>query len=144
MEQQKHYSRFSEKPNGVSAGQSVGSKAADLIHDGKALGAVVGDKIEKAGANAAQKTDSALASVGEGMNALAGTIRANAPADGMLGTAAASVAESLHSGGDYLSKKGLGEMGKDLTEVIRKHPMASLWVGLGVGVLLGSVLSRKQ
>lgn len=143
MEQQKHDSRFSDKPNGASAAQSISGKAADLMQDGKALGSAVVDKIEKAGANATCKTDSAIASVGEGMNAIAGTIRANAPSDGVLGTAAASVAESLHTGGDYLTKNGLGEMGKDLTEVIRKHPMSSLWVGLGVGVLLGSALVRR-
>jgi hypothetical protein len=35
------------------------------------------------------------------------------------------------------SKEQAGELGKELTTLIRKHPIASLMIGFGAGLLLG-------
>jgi ElaB/YqjD/DUF883 family membrane-anchored ribosome-binding protein len=91
------------------------------------------------GSQVAGTADTVLSSVGQGLNSLAETIRDYAPSEG----AAESVAVGLQSGGDYLVQHGVEDIAKDLTDVVRKYPIASMWIGMGVGVLLGSALSRK-
>ncbi len=36
------------------------------------------------------------------------------------------------------------ELSKDLTELIRRHPLPALAVGVGVGFLLGQILHRRK
>ena len=95
-------------------------------------------------AQAAHATDSVLSSVGEGLKSIAGTIRHNPPSHGTIGSAADSIAEGLQSGGEYLSQYKVEDIGKNATNCMRKYPISSLVIGVGVGILLGSTLLRKQ
>lgn len=85
---------------------------------------------------AGERAESATSSVGGGMKSLAGTLRENLPREGMLGTAGRGVADSLESGGRYLEQEGLGGMVDDLSALIRRNPLPSLLVGIGLGFLL--------
>jgi ElaB/YqjD/DUF883 family membrane-anchored ribosome-binding protein len=77
------------------------------------------------------------------MTSLAGTIRERAPQESTWGTAATAVADRLQAGGDYLQEHGVGDMTDDLHALIRRYPVQSLLVGLGVGFLLGQMASRR-
>lgn len=77
------------------------------------------------------------------MSEFADTIRDNAPKSGSLGNAASAVADGLESSGEYLSEHGMGDIAKEFNQVVRRYPVQSLWIGLGLGVLIGSALSRK-
>jgi ElaB/YqjD/DUF883 family membrane-anchored ribosome-binding protein len=89
------------------------------------------------------RTDDALSSVGERMASIAGTIREKVPSEGRLGSTVGAVANTLESSGHYLSEHGVADIAGDLSNMVRRYPMQSLWVGLGIGVLLGSALSRR-
>jgi len=76
------------------------------------------------------------------MSSLAGPLRQSAPREGMLGTAASTVAGQLEAGGRYLSQHGMGEIGDDLGNLVRQYPIPSLLAVFGFGFLLGSAMRR--
>ena len=103
----------------------------------------VSEKAGKLAHDASLKSDEALTTVGEKIVDLASTLRGKAPAEGKLHDAAEKVASSLETSGDYLVSHGVGDIASDMTGIIRKYPIQSLWVGIGVGVLLGTALARR-
>lgn len=124
------------------AASAVGQKAQDLSQKAQEAAAQVGHKAQEAASAVAEKTDDALSSVGERMTSLAGTLRERVPQEGMLGSAAATMADQLQSGGHYLQEHGLQEITNDLAAVIRRHPVQSVFIALGVGFFAGMVSRR--
>lgn len=49
---------------------------------------------------------------------------------------------AYHAVSDYVSDMDLKGMGQDLTSLIRKYPLASVAVGIGVGMLLAGLTRR--
>lgn len=92
---------------------------------------------------AVNKVSGARSSVGEGIESLADKIRDKGPHEGMLGTATSGVADTMHSAGAYLRDHDFSEMGKDVTNVIRRYPVQSLLIGIGLGFLLARA-TRSQ
>src|SRR5258706_553048 len=107
------------------AASHMADKAKDIAHKASDMA----DAAEK-------KADSAVQSVGSGMEHLAGTIREKGPHEGVLGTATTKLASTLESGGHYLQEEGLGGMADDLTNVIKRNPIPALFIGIGLGFLL--------
>jgi ElaB/YqjD/DUF883 family membrane-anchored ribosome-binding protein len=95
------------------------------------------------GKAAAQATDATLSSLGESLSALAGAIRERAPNEGVLGSAASTVADRLESGSHYLAQHGVNGIAEDLSALIRKHPLPAIGVALGIGWLLGAYMRRS-
>jgi cell division septum initiation protein DivIVA len=119
--------------------RDIASSAADKARDlAKDAGSTAREYASKAG----DKAEDALHSVGQGMSTLAGTIREKAPHDGPLSSAAGTVAEQLDAGGRYLREHDFGDIGKDVSNVVRRYPIASLMCVFGVGVLMGTALRR--
>jgi uncharacterized protein YjbJ (UPF0337 family) len=83
-----------------------------------------------------------MSSVGESIGSLAGVIRDNAPQEGAVGTAATAVAEKLDVAGSYLQEKDLNHVLSDISGMIRRYPVPSLLIGLGVGYLLARSTRR--
>jgi len=115
--------------------------ASHLGQQARDVASSAADKAREVGREAGAKADDALHSVGQGMSSLAGTLRQNAP-QGVIGSAAGTVAEQLETGGRYLSQHDVGDIGKDLTNVIRNYPIPSLLCVFGMGFLLGGALRR--
>jgi len=90
-----------------------------------------------------EKTNEALNSVGQKMSSIAESIRQHAPHEGIIGSAATSVADNLQAGGEYLKQHGLPDMAEDVTQLIRRYPIPSLLVGAGLGCLIGMSLKRR-
>lgn len=90
-----------------------------------------------------EKTEEAIAAVGERISHFGDTIREAMPDTGTVGTAAVALADGLKSSGEYLKTHGFEEMSNDVTNVIRRHPVPAVWIGLGVGFILGQALVRK-
>jgi len=133
----------------ASAGQTVQNAKATAQEAASHLGqqardaaSSAADKARNLASAAGDRADDALGSVGQGMSSLAGTLRQKAPHEGMLGTAAGTVAENLEAGGRYLREHDLGDIGEDLTSLVRQHPLPAVLCVFGVGFLLGSALRR--
>jgi len=97
---------------------------------------------EGAASSAATIASQPISAVGERIGSLADVIREKAPHEGAVGTAATTVAEKLDAAGSYLQAKNLDHMMGDLSGVLRRYPVPSLLVGLGIGYLLARSTRR--
>jgi hypothetical protein len=52
--------------------------------------------------------------------------------------------ENLQRIGDTVSKENLQKMGNDLVECVRRYPVSSLLIGLGIGYLLARRSDRYR
>jgi len=93
---------------------------------------------------ASEQAKQAASTVAGGMHSLAGTIREHTPSEGMLGTAAGTVADSLDSGSRYLQQEGFAGLVDDVSNVVRRNPVSSILCCVGVGFVLGWVLSSSS
>ena len=83
-----------------------------------------------------------ISAVGEKIGSLADVIREKAPHEGAMGTAATAVAEKLDVAGSYLQEKNLNHVLNDVSSMIRRYPVPSLLVGLGIGYILARSTRR--
>jgi hypothetical protein len=116
--------------------------AANLGQQARDAASTAAGKARELAGQAGDKAEETMHNVGQGMSSLAGTIRQNAPHSGMLGSAAGSVAEQLDAGGRYLREHDLGDIGEELSSVVRRYPIPSLLCVFGVGFLMGGALRR--
>jgi len=113
----------------------LGQKASEAASN-------LGEKAQNLASGAADRVEDAKSAVGQGMSNLAGRLRENVPDEGMLGTAAGSVAGTLEAGGRYLQEHDWGDIGQDLSRLVRQYPIASLCAVFGIGFMLGKTLGR--
>jgi len=129
-----------------STGQDLKNKAqeaaSNVAQTARDAASSAAQRAQEVAGNLGQRAEDALSTVGERMSGLADTIRDRAPQEGVLGTAAGSVASGLETGGRYLQEHGFGDMADDLSSMIRSNPIPSLLVGFGVGFLVGMALRR--
>jgi uncharacterized protein YjbJ (UPF0337 family) len=88
------------------------------------------------GATAAKKANEAAPAIGEKIKSLASVIRGKAPREGKIGTTATKVAGGLESASHYLQEKKFDHLGEDFRGLVRRYPLQTLLVGLGLGFLL--------
>ncbi len=91
---------------------------------------------------AEDRTDDALASAGQRMTSVAGSLRQAAPRPGVVGSAAGAVANQLETGGRYLQDHGVSDITDDVAGAIRHHPLPALAIAFGAGLLIGIVCRR--
>jgi uncharacterized protein YjbJ (UPF0337 family)/ElaB/YqjD/DUF883 family membrane-anchored ribosome-binding protein len=116
-------------PTTSPTSQSLGATLGEVADEGKS---VVDEATSSAGAKASQS----ISAVGETIGSVADTIREKAPHEGAMGTAATTVADKLGAAGSYLQEKNWDRMTGDLSSLIRRYPVPSLLLGLGIGYLL--------
>jgi len=112
-----------------NAKQYVSQSATNAYNDAKA-------KAQELGTATAEKVSGATRVVGGKISSLAGTIRENVPQEGTMGSTAQAVANQLDNAGSYLQDKALENMTQDVSELIRRYPLPSLLIGVGIGYLL--------
>jgi len=116
--------------------------AGDLKDRAQDVAGNVQDKAQQLGSQVADKADVATTTVGGTLTDAAQTLRQRAPASGSLGDAADTAADTLERAGTYLQQQDLADMRADLEGIVRRHPMESLLVGLGLGYLLARSMRR--
>jgi len=116
--------------------------ASDLKDRAQDVAGDVQDKAQQLGSQVAGKADVATTTVGEKLTDVAQTLRERAPASGSLGDAADTAADTLQRAGTYLQQQDLADIRADLEGIVRRHPMESLLVGLGLGYLLARSMRR--
>lgn len=121
---------------------TVADKAQQVADKVQDVGAQVVDKTQDLGAQAVNRADAATTTVGGKMTDVAQTIRDNAPTSGPIANAAGTAADTLERAGSYLKQQDLSEMRADVEGIIRRYPVQSLLVGMGVGYLLARSMRR--
>jgi len=121
------------------AGAQLADKARDTASSVAGQARDAASSVARTAGNVAsaigERADDATSSVGSGIKSLAGTLRENAPHGGMMGSAASSVADALETSGRYLQEHGLGDIGSDFVNLIRRNPIPAVLVGIGIGYL---------
>jgi hypothetical protein len=124
------------------AAQAASQTAGDVKDAAREAASNLGEKAQNLASAAASRAEDARSAVGQGMSNLGGRLRESAPQEGMLGTAAGGVAGTLEAGGRYLQEHDFGDIGQDITRLIRQYPIASLGTAFGIGFMLGRTLGR--
>jgi len=129
-----------------SAAENLRDKAQDVTSDvrdkAQDVAGDVRDKAQQVGSQVADKADAATTTVGDKMTDVAQTIRQKAPVSGPMADAADTAADTLQRAGTYLQQQDLNDMRADLEGIIRRHPIESLLIGLGIGYLLARSTRR--
>lgn len=132
---------------GVALASQAKETAMNLASQAKetAMGAAsaIQEKASDLASGVAERADAAIHATGKGMENLAAGIRDNTPNEGFLGAASCKVADTLESSGKYLEEHGMGDMVNDLTDIIRRNPIPSVLVGVGIGFVLARATSRN-
>jgi hypothetical protein len=84
---------------------------------------------------------SPIATAGQKINEFADTLRERAP-EGKVGELVSNAAGALEKSGDYFGSASLDSMRGDMESLIRRYPVQSLAVGLGIGFLMARALRR--
>ena len=126
--------RAGEKAEELASAAS--QKAAAVAEKAKEMARDASSRAGDLAKNVGHKAEEAVSSVGGQMKSLAGTIREKAPHEGAVGSTASAVANTLDSSGAYLQEHNLHGMAEDMTSLIRRYPIQSLLVGIGVGFLI--------
>jgi len=118
-----------------NVGQTVMNTAQDVAQSASRSMSEMKNKAQELGSTVSEKAGNVTTSVGQSMSSLAGTLRQKAPAEGMVGSAASTMANQLEAAGSYLQDNGLENMARDLAGVVRRYPLQSLLVGFTIGYL---------
>jgi uncharacterized protein YjbJ (UPF0337 family) len=90
-----------------------------------------------------QAADTVATAAQEVASSLAGTVGdIQATAKATAATAATMVADTVTGTGAHLQEKGVEGLTGELAAWVRRYPIASLLIGLGVGFLLGCSLGK--
>lgn len=137
-------SNLTERAKDTAAGtmERVKDTASDAVDKVKDAASNLGSKAQEYASTAGQKMEDATSYVGERMSSWGSSLRQGTPHEGMMGSAAGAVADTLESSGQYLQQHDFGDMADDLGGVIRRYPIQSLLVAFGVGCLIGMTSRR--
>jgi ElaB/YqjD/DUF883 family membrane-anchored ribosome-binding protein len=122
----------------------VQESASTMTDKAKEIAGTLGDKAKDAASAIGQKAENATHAVGNRIEHLGDTIRDKGPHQGVLGSAASSVASGLESSGKYLQEEGLKGMAEDVTNVIRRNPIPAVLIGVAVGFLIARITTSRS
>lgn len=145
QEVDRHFREYSGRMGVFSPSGAEDPMSGHSPQVGAGLGEMADAAKERTKETAAKATATAsqpISAVGEKIESLAGAIREKAPQEGTIGTAATAVAEKLDAAGSYLQRKDVDHMVSDLSGMIRRYPIPSLLIGLGIGYLLAKSARR--
>lgn len=135
------------KEKAQNAASNVADKARDaagnVADKARDVASTVGHKVSDAASTVGHKADDAACSVGHGMQSFAGTLREKLPHEGMMGSASSTIADTIERGGRYLEEEGLSGVAEDLTSLVRRNPIPSVLIAVGVGFLLARATTRS-
>ncbi len=98
----------------------------------------VGAMASRAACDVGKEADVLTADAGVCLEGLGNRLSKNAPHSGVLGSASQAVAGAVKDSGEYLQSAKLGGMTEDVAHLIRKNPIPTILIAIGLGWFLGS------
>ena len=120
----------------VAIAESAGEMATNAGQRAKEGAGAVAHRVGDMASQMGQKAEDATSSLGGSMQSLAGSVRQKGPREGMMGAASDAVAQTLERTGRYLQEEGLKGIGEDAASLIRRYPIQSVLIGIGIGFLI--------
>jgi len=128
----------------ASGAMEKGKEAASgIMEKAKDMGGAALSKAGDAASWVGQRAEDGVSAVGSGMKSLGETIRDKGPQGGIFGGAASAIGSGLESSGEYL-ERGMSGMAEDLGHVIRRNPVVSVLVAVGLGFVLARLTSSRS
>ena len=110
------------------------AKAADSAKEAAAsVGDMAHHAVAAVGAMASQAADELTARAGVGIQGLGDRLGKTVPQTGVLGSASQAVAQSVKEGGKYIEDAKLSGITENLAQLIRRHPIPAVLIGIGLG-----------
>jgi len=123
----------------ADSARDAANKTSDAAKDAASN---VAHKASEAGSYISHKVEDATSSTGSGMRSVADSIRDRGPHEGMLGQASSAVADTLDTYGRELEERGLSGIADDLANTVRRHPVPSVLIGIGLGFMLARMVAK--
>ena len=142
QEVDRRFKEYDERTRATGPSVQPGKPGETVRSASQGVGVGQERQAEEMASSAAATASQPISAVGEKIGSLADVLREKAPHEGTMGTAATAVAGKLDAAGSYLQEKNLDHMMSDLSEMIRRYPVPSLLVGLGIGYLLARSTRR--
>jgi ElaB/YqjD/DUF883 family membrane-anchored ribosome-binding protein len=114
-----------------SLGKRVTDKAKDWAH-------TAGETAKDWAHTAGEKVDEARTSVGGGLQSFGSGIREKGS------SASTVVGEKLEAAGNYLREHDFSGMADSMKDVVRRHPVQSVFVGIGLGFVLARAMRGRN
>jgi hypothetical protein len=134
----------SQTGNQGQSGQRGKESGFNVTETAKQAASTVSEAASGAASYVGHKADDATAAVGSGIKSVAGTIRDYGPQRDTMGRATNAVADSIEDAGRYLEQHGLSGIADDMTSLVRRNPIPSLFIAMGVGFLLARSMSSRS
>lgn len=120
----------------------IQERAESVLQEAKGTLEETKGKISRAGERIMTGTDNAMSAVGQRIEDVGETIRSKAPS-GRVGRVVGRTGEALQHSGQYLRESGPTDIRRDIEQVMRERPLATLFVGAGLGFLLARAFRRR-
>ncbi len=126
--------------NAADKAQDLVGKITDRAQE---IAGDVADRAKDMAHAAGHKADDITHRAGRAIESLGDTIRDKGPHDGMAGSVSGSMAKNLEGVGHYLQEEGISGMANDVANLVRKNPIPSLLLALGIGYLAARATHRS-
>ena len=115
---------------------AVVEKTKDLVEDGKSFAHQAKESARDWAHTAGETVDEARSAVGQGIERFGGGVREKGS------SASAIVGGRLEAAGAYLREHDFAGMNESMKDVVRRHPVQSVLVGIGLGFILARAMRR--
>jgi len=123
--------------------EKVRDTASNIAEKARDMGGAALNKAGEAASWAGHKADDAVTAAGSGMRNLGETIRDKGPQGGILGGATSAIGGGMEQAGEYL-ERGFSGMGEDVAGLIKRNPVVSVLIGVGLGFVLARLTSSRS
>jgi len=124
-----------------TAAQDGAARAGEMAQQ---AASAVTDKSREAFQQAGVQADRAAAAMGTQVASAGDGLRSRLPDNGMLKDAGERVASALETSGRYLEEHKLSGSMEDLTTLVKRYPLQSIAIGVGIGFLFARIFTSDR
>jgi ElaB/YqjD/DUF883 family membrane-anchored ribosome-binding protein len=115
--------------------------------NGGRTGGGIRDRVRDARDAASERVERGVSGLGRSVQQAAHRVRERIPSEGRFGhgrihDTAERVTDRVEHMGRYLEEADFEEMAEDVTDLVRRYPLQSVLVGLGIGFLIARLRDR--
>jgi hypothetical protein len=124
---------------GMGSSERLNERIDDLRERAGSLGSKIKDKASQFGSTVSQTVDKQRETAAKGLDRAASSLHDGVGSAAKMGH---GVADGMESTATYLRNHSFGDMGNDVMELCRKHPVQALVSAAVLGFLVGKVIRR--
>jgi ElaB/YqjD/DUF883 family membrane-anchored ribosome-binding protein len=124
---------------GMGSSERLNERIDDLRERAGNLGSKIKEKASQFGSTVSQQADRQRENAAKGLDRAASSLHDGVGSAAKMGH---GVADGMESTATYLRNHSFGDMGNDVMELCRKHPVQALVSAAVLGFLMGRVIRR--